>query len=634
MVRLGSTHVPAFERFVRAHDPAADIFGISLDDVYRYWRMFLQAPAEDPAARKSRSLVRCLLAIRGRGERPDRRRLARAREAAARGARCEVAAPRPSTRIDVGADDNDPPLPGAVRTLLRWAGCPPERPRRAAVRGLCHWMTTDATWSALNPEALAAALRDAAPDGPGLGRWVATVVPGGVHRRTATRRLLLRARMHPEVDRDGVFARHTHAVPQSVLLAHPDLCAYPAWFGRYVAAHVADADRLDVIQFTESVADGRMLHSGGGRCPGRMRRSVASGVRKVLTALRGIVGGPGAKAAVMHLLPRNIESSALQHLVAQIVAYTLGRGRCTGPRRSDAPCDGVFRSHLHFFRGAIRNGVFEPSVPCTWRLAAIPVQRIMLALERSDPARWRAHPWSRCEGPPRPLRMVPTAEDVEALRAAASGSKDPLLPSLFVELLVTTGIRAEAFANLRWMHLWTEGATGGGEVRVPLCIPEKNSDVRRVTASTSLRWAIQQAHDAGEHDPRAFVFLHPLVRSSSSSSSSSNNSMPWLGCARTMLLRLCRVIGLQGHRVFTPHQFRAYLVNAAMAQGCHLDAVSKWFGHRNVNVTYRYYWTAPAPLSALPPPPVSSPRLPDEHCSLPLDPPIDEDPLDGLFGGI
>jgi hypothetical protein len=317
--------------------------------------------------------------------------------------------------------------------------------------------------------------------------------------------------MHPEVDRDGMFVRHGVSVPHSVLAAHPDLCVYPTWFGQYVATHVVEADRTDVIQFTQSIADGRMLHSGGGRCPGRMRRSVAGGVRKVLTALRGIVGGPRAESgavAVMHLLPRNIQCADLQHLLAQIVAYTLGRGRCTGPRRSDAPCDGVFRSHLHFFRGAIRNGVFEPSVPCTWRLAAIPVQRIMLVLERSDPERWRAHPWSRCEGPPRPLRVVPTADDVKALRAAAHASTDPL-QSLFVELLVTTGIRAEAFANLRWMHLWTDSdqnTTGGGGVRVPLCIPEKNSDVRRVTANGSLQSAIQQAHTIGGEIPEGSSF--------------------------------------------------------------------------------------------------------------------------------
>ena len=225
--------------------------------------------------------------------------------------------------------------------------------------------------------------------------------------------------------------------------------------------------------------------------------------------------------------------------------------------------------------------------------------------------------------PPQPVRTVPTSDDVVALQAAA---RDDPMEGLFVELLVTTGIRAEAFANMRWMHLWADGP------RTPLCIPEKNSDVRRIMPGDALQCAIRRAHSfasTAQHDGVAvFVFRHPL-----------HHGIPWLGCARTLLVRLCKRMGLHGRGIFTPHQFRAYLVNAAMARGCSLEAVSKWFGHRNVNVTYRYYWTAPSPLPVAAcvvvdatPPSTRTASCMHPQSLPPLEPATDADPLERLFG--
>jgi integrase len=177
------------------------------------------------------------------------------------------------------------------------------------------------------------------------------------------------------------------------------------------------------------------------------------------------------------------------------------------------------------------------------------------------------------------------------------------------------------------MHLWGDGP------RTPLCIPEKNSDVRRVVPEDTLQCAIKRAHafaSSVNHGTAAgFVFRHPL-----------HSGIPWLGCARTLLVRLCKRMGLQGNSIFTPHQFRAYLVNAAMNRGCALENVSKWFGHRNVNVTYRYYWTAPSPLAVGACTVVDAPSYdtptsaPDMHTPsiIALEPPTDVDPLEELFG--
>jgi hypothetical protein len=403
---LGAIHIPEFTRFVETRDPTTTVLDVPLEALYQHWRAFLAEPNKDPknqAARKSKSLIRCLLNIRGRGERLDPRRLARAREAVRRKPR------------DARTDVTD--VTATIRTLLLWAGYPPERPRRVALKSIVRWMHENAI-DTLEPIALSEYLRTRAPDGSGLHQWALQVIgDGGDRSLGAIQRLLMRARMHPDVDVDGTFARHRRTVPAAILMTFPDLCQYPAWFGRYVSMHVVESDRIHVLQFTQAVADGRMLHSGGGRCADRTRRSVAAGVRKIVTALRGMSAGvPGDPQSVMHLMPRTMQPLELTNLVARIVAHTLSQDRCTGPRRTDAPVDGVFRSFIHFFRGAIRNGVFEPSVSCTWRLAALPVQRIMLALEHEDSTRWRAFPSPNQTHTP---RTIPTAHDVIALRGAA-----------------------------------------------------------------------------------------------------------------------------------------------------------------------------------------------------------------------
>ena len=443
----------------------------------------------------------------------------------------------------------------AWREVARLAGGAPPPPARA-------WAAAcvDAGGAALCADAGVVAPADVAPwlralDGPAVRRavraaarrhgWNATTHDG-------VRAALLRACGHPDVDPDGRFQGHRHAVAADVLATHPALWAWPVeaarFVGRVAARDAADAAHL--VVFLQDVVRRRLVRLPAQRDPARARAALC---RRALWVLRLLWDGrpaalrAGGSAATWRddVLPATVDRRGLLERAAWALGHHQRRGGGRRRRARATPSDTDPRRVLcGFWRGCVATGVFEPRIPATAAAGVLAPHLLdarLLALEAAEPGRYRAEPPA--------LRLVdrpdPTPADVAALEAACRTARE----RAYLALLTTTGVRTCAVAWARVGDVWDAAR---GEVRPQVRLREKNGDVRTLTPVPGLRaalraYVLEERGDRGGGDAAALLF--PSRR---------RPRVPAPHVGRALLRTLCRRAGLA--RVFTPHLFRHYVV--------------------------------------------------------------------------
>ena len=218
------------------------------------------------------------------------------------------------------------------------------------------------------------------------------------------------------------------------------------------------------------------------------------------------------------------------------------------------------------FNGCIRHGLF-PEIGYTQRLCRKKIQRKMFSLEITNPECFSRDPSGRQQRD----RPVPTEADVAKMLNNCVNTREALL----LQLLATTGLRAEAISNLTFEHIWDQRKKCA---RALVRVREKNSTERVIKVSTVLSTAITAFVESyGAMIPSSFIFPSPK-----------GPAFPNKHGVARMLLSICKRSGLP---LFSPHVFRCYVTNLIIQKGNSLEQASKYLSHKSPVTTYIHYWT-------------------------------------------
>jgi integrase len=192
------------------------------------------------------------------------------------------------------------------------------------------------------------------------------------------------------------------------------------------------------------------------------------------------------------VLPANISREGLIQLLARTLAVYYHSPRPRHRVRTTPTALDTRRVLLSYFRMAIADGVFEPTMPSDTQLDEHRLNAALLALEQSDPARYRATPVD----PVLRDRHDITEADVTALRNACRTPRE----RAYLELVSTTGLRSCAIGFARLADVWDPDCA---EVRARVHFTEKNNQLRTVTPGPALREALRTYiltdHPGGEY---------------------------------------------------------------------------------------------------------------------------------------
>lgn len=383
----------------------------------------------------------------------------------------------------------------------------------------------------------------------------------------------VRARIHRMCESvgGGQFHSHRRRLDAELLKRLPMVYQYPVEVGRFLQRCVPDTgDAEHVLGFIGDVTCRRLLRLPSHRDP---KRAILSVARRTVWILSLVWAGAERPAAGWraHVWPAYMDTDELAERVARALGAWHRRARPARRWRTTPTVTDARRVMCGFLRCCASTGVFEPRIPATAAvLADVDLERRLVRLQAEDPERYAARPnhavFRTVE------RTELTTEDVEALRATCRTARE----HAFLALVSTTGVRSCAVAMARVDDVWDAARA---EVRQRVCLREKNSDVRALVPSPDLRAALRTyVLERGSVGGDALLF--PGRRS---------DREPAGSTARSMLRTLCRRAGFT--HVFSPHQFRHFVVNELMKRGNRLECVSKWLGHRSTTVTYRHYWT-------------------------------------------
>ena len=401
----------------------------------------------------------------------------------------------------------------------------------------------------------------------------------------AVRAVLWRYRTHPEVDRDGRFQSHLHAVPAAFLDEHPALWHFPWSLARRLLRLAADPDDVQhLVLFVQDVTNRRLLRLPRHRSAERARASIT---RRFLWIMRMLEAGWEPDTTWRHdRLPATLDLPGLLDRLARAVGHMNRHGARPRRRATTPTVTDPAALLLAFFRTSVRDGVFEPRIPChhSASVNAIQVARRVQALADAQPDRYAS-------APPVATRHHPpciTAEDVGRLWAACRTHRE----RAFLALVSTTGLRACAVGAARVADVWCQDT---GRLRECFHFLEKNCEIRTVWPTPELREHLAAYLGAADEHPGVDVtpLLFPSAR---------RPREPSATVARGMLQAICMRVRPGPAPRFTPHLFRHFLVNTLLREGHRLECIAKWLGHRSPDVTYRHYWTDPEMVRPKPPP--------------------------------
>lgn len=196
------------------------------------------------------------------------------------------------------------------------------------------------------------------------------------------------------------------------------------------------------------------------------------------------------------------------------------------------------------------------------------VARAMQDCEAADAAHYAAAPVRQRDARTRPAL---TDDVLHKLRGAVQTAGEAVVLTMLLEL----GLRVGAIANARLSDVWDASA---GRVIERARLVEKNCVRRDVWFGPELVQQLQRYVTEERRGEGPLLFPNPSRRSP---------DLPSEGALVSVIRRLCR-------RAHVPrincHLFRHYVINRLVEKGNSLEAVSKWIGHRNVEVTYRSYY--------------------------------------------
>lgn len=382
---------------------------------------------------------------------------------------------------------------------------------------------------------------------------------------TAVRATVWRARSHKDVDITNRFQTHTQHVTSEFMAQFPVLYQFPVRLSRRLASLHDKEDTAFLVQFAQDVARERVCTMPGRRVD-RAYNSVGAQFSALVYQCQCIKRQEETYRD--HLLCRSLTLTELANVTGRLVAHQYHL-QATHQYSVGQPMVTI----LGFMRTCIRSGVFSPSIECNCLLSKRMVQMAMFKHEEKDPAMYKAmQEGVHCQRPGKPPRSIITDKDVADMRRAASTLT--VREEAILELLVTTGLRAGAIQGMRIVDVWD------GEqqcVRPSIGVLEKNSDVRYIFPSDHLKEMLTQ--QVRTQNDSSLLFPSPRTPGKAS-----------VCCVRVALKRICHAASVGP---FTPHQFRAFIVNSVMRGGGRLDEVARFIGHRSTSVTWKHYWTDP-----------------------------------------
>lgn len=237
-------------------------------------------------------------------------------------------------------------------------------------------------------------------------------------------------------------------------------------------------------------------------------------------------------------LPATLNLVELLDHLAHVVGTTMRRGRAFRRRRTTPTVTDPVALLLAFFRTCVRDGVYEPRIPCHAANSVNPVQvgRRVRCLAEAHPDRYAVGPRD-----PTTVREPPplTEVDVARLEAACRTHAE----RAFLALVSTTGLRACAIGAARVADVF---CTETQRVRDSFTFDEKNSQVRTVWPTPELQSFLAEYLQSGEHPGEHITpFLFPSPR---------RPRYPSPSVARNLLRGICaRVVPAAR---FSPHQFQ------------------------------------------------------------------------------
>lgn len=371
------------------------------------------------------------------------------------------------------------------------------------------------------------------------------------------------AKRQPALDPDGHYSSHLCRVSTATMsLANGALWGFPLDLPVALEQYGVpreDAQRLALL--ADAIAAARASVVPGRRLQERTRADVGAQVACIARTLYD----RQPAVSIGGLLAPPVTLERLTSLAAHVEARHNQRIQEAG--RAGEPDAGPRYPVFSLLRGALRAGVFAPSIPPHEVLRPQALRRAMEDLEARDPTRWRARP------PERPASDCTglTQDEVDAMLQAAQGLR--ARHRVVLLLLYTTGLRAGAIAHMRLENVWDDRH---GVVRQTWAILEKFSSHRRIVPCAELREAMHRYVTREHHRSCRYLFgsvLRPqnLPRS----------------LARNLLGVICRRAGL---RHVGPHAFRRYIVTLFMRHKNSLDQAAKFLGHSNASITYKHYW--------------------------------------------
>jgi integrase len=166
------------------------------------------------------------------------------------------------------------------------------------------------------------------------------------------------------------------------------------------------------------------------------------------------------------------------------------------------------------------------------------------------------------------------AEMQSLLRLTCVSLRDRLV----LRILSETGLRRRAVSWLLVENCYDRAAGAG----LPVCAAtEKGMVTRRFVLSAATRALLKEYIDDAHPGATTSRWLFPSPR---------DPVHPVTPVVVNLILqRACRLAGIHG-RFTHSHAVRKFVVVQLMSQNNRLEDVSKWLGHRTVDLTYGVYW--------------------------------------------
>ena len=376
---------------------------------------------------------------------------------------------------------------------------------------------------------------------------------------------LVEARRQPGIDGDRLlFNRFTRFAPLQLFETFPELYDYPVEFARFLHK-LSEPDRDLVMSLLAAVTRGKVLTSLHRKDRNRVYRSASQEVMLVIGEVCRLCST--LDEPMVAVLPVEISKDGIVGLLAKLQGRYQHEGRGKGKKQTTVEYTSKPQHLRKVMCSWMGHGVF-PSVQEGTKLSHRAVDACLFELEEAHPQLYKGKEDSEKVQPGDP---VFGDTELQLLMASCHTARQ----KAYALLSLTTGLRREAMALIRIDHVWDASC---GVARHTFTADEKGSVKRPVSLPDNTREALAVYVRTEHSHVSPFLFyssLSPLV--------------PQPQIIRTILARLCRQAGLP---IMHHHQWRQYITNSIVANGGGIELACKFLGHRNMQTTFKHYYTA------------------------------------------